>query len=160
MLLNIHFVLFNIQHRACTWHLRVASTWPSPIYNKKCTFLLTFNVFSMKALIYYYYFTIILFLSLQLEMGPLFYMVIWSSYAKGRSLAVQMWYLHFLVILRLWVLVWPWKSNPRPPTLQLSTLPAEPILTAVVIKNHNHMKRLESPTTDTQKVKWITFVTH
>ena len=40
------------------------------------------------------------------------------SHAKVSPLAVQRKYLHFSVILRLWVMVRPRESNPRPHALQ------------------------------------------
>ena len=65
--------------------------------------------------------------SLQLEMGPPFLRG-HPNHVKVKPLAVQREYLHFSVILRPWVLVWPWESNLRPPALQSRALLTEPIL--------------------------------
>ena len=74
-----------------------------------------------------------LFLRLQLETGPRFYVVNGQpSYAKVQPLAVQREYLHFSVILRPWVLVRPRELKPRPPALQSSALPTELILPLIL----------------------------
>ena len=82
--------------------------------HQKNALYLSVNVFSTKVLI-----------EDAIFMGPPFYVVI---RAKVQPLAVQRYYLHFSVILRRWVLVRPWESNPRPPTLQSSVLPTDLIL--------------------------------
>ena len=51
-----------------------------------------------------------------------------GSQDKVYAIAGQRKYLHFLVILRPWVLVRLQESNPRPPALQSSALPTEQIL--------------------------------
>ena len=50
------------------------------------------------------------------------------SHAKIELFEGQRRYLHFSVILRPPVLVHPWEANPRPPTLQFTTLLTELIL--------------------------------
>ena len=78
------------------------------------------NVFSMNVLI---------------KMGTLFFMsptgnwtAILCGYPSHCLRCMQREYLHFSVILRPWVLVLPWESNPWPPALQSSALLTELIL--------------------------------
>ena len=51
-----------------------------------------------------------------------------GNHDKVYAIAGQRKYLHFLLILRPWVLVRLQESNPRPPALQSSALPTEQIL--------------------------------
>ena len=53
------------------------------------------------------------------------------SHVKVYQFAGQRQYLHFSVILRSWVLVRPWESNPQPPALQSNALLTELILPRV-----------------------------